>query len=69
MWFWAHSFGRVRAFGIEGTSSYGAGLARSLLTQGHTVIEVNRPNRQLRHQHGKSDPLDAESAARAVLAG
>jgi len=30
---------------------------------------VNRPNRQLRHQHGKSDPLDAESAARAVLGG
>lgn len=66
---WARSFGRVRAFGIEGTGSYGAGLARSLLTRGHTVVEVDRPNRQLRHQHGKSDPLDAESAARAVLAG
>ena len=36
---------------------------------GHAVIEVNRPNRQLRHQQGKSDPLDAESAARAVLGG
>lgn len=31
--------------------------------------DADRPNRQLRHQHGKSDPLDAESAARAVLAG
>jgi len=36
------------------------------LQQGHTVVEVT-PNRQLRHQNGKSDPLDAESAARAVL--
>ena len=66
---WARSFGPVRAFGVEGTGSYGAGLARSLMAQGHNVVEVNRPNRQLRHQHGKSDPLDAESAARAVLAG
>jgi transposase len=66
---WARSFGQVRAFGIEGTGSYGAGLSRPLLSAGHTVLEVNRPNRQLRHQHGKSDPLDAESAARAVLSG
>jgi transposase len=66
---WARAFGPVRAFGIEGTGSYGAGLARTLMAQGHTVIEVNRQNRQLRHQHGKSDPLDAEGAARAVLAG
>jgi transposase len=40
-----------------------------LQAKGHTVVEVNRPNRQLRHQNGKSDPLDAESAARAVLSG
>lgn len=66
---WARAFGPVRAFGIEGTGSYGAGLTRALVAQGHAVVEVNRPNRQLRHQHGKSDPLDAESAARAVLAG
>ena len=66
---WACSFGTVRAFGIEGTGSYGAGLARALAARGHTTIEVNRPNRQLRHQQGKSDPLDAESAARAVLGG
>ena len=39
------------------------------LAKGHSVVEVNRPNRQLRHQNGKSDPLDAESAARAVLGG
>jgi len=66
---WATSLGPVRAFGVEGTGSYGAGLTRSLQASGYTVIEVNRPNRQLRHQHGKSDPLDAESAARAVLSG
>jgi transposase len=61
--------GPVRAFGIEGTGSYGAGLARFLQERGHNVIEVNRPNRQIRHQHGKNDPLDAENAARAVLSG
>ena len=66
---WAQSMGPVRAFGIEGTGSYGAGLSRFLCEHGHTVLEVNRPNRQLRHQKGKDDPLDAESAARAVLAG
>jgi transposase len=66
---WAEAFGKVRAFGIEGTGSFGAGLSRFLQASGHTVIDVNRPNRQLRHQHGKSDPLDAESAARAVLSG
>jgi transposase len=66
---WAQSLGPVRAFGIEGTGSYGAGLARFLQERGHNVIEVNRPNRQIRHQHGKNDPLDAENAARAVLSG
>jgi transposase len=66
---WARCFGPVKAFGIEGTGSYGAGLSRFLHEQGHPVLEVSRPNRQLRHQHGKSDHLDAEAAARAVLAG
>ena len=64
---WALSLGAVRAFGIEGTGSYGAGLSCFLCEQGHAVLEVNRPNRQLRRQRGKSDPLDAEAAARAVL--
>jgi len=66
---WATSLGTVRAIGIEGTGSYGAGLSRFLNERGHTVLEVNRANRQLRHQKGKSDAVDAESAARAVLAG
>ena len=61
--------GPIRAFGIEGTGSYGAGLSRVRCEHGHPVFEVNRPNRQLRHQKGKDDALDAESAARSVLAG
>jgi len=66
---WARSFGPVRAFGVEGTGSYGAGLSRALRAAGHHVVEVNRPDRKTRHRHGKSDPIDAECAARAVLAG
>lgn len=66
---WACTLGEIMAFGIEGTGSYGAGLSRHLLAQGHKVVEVTRPNRQLRYQHGKSDSLDAEGAARSVLAG
>jgi transposase len=66
---WAQSLGTVRAFGIEGTGSYGAGLARFLCAAGHTVHEAGRPDRGLRHRHGKTDHLDAESAACAVLGG
>jgi transposase len=66
---WALQFGRVKAFGIEGTGSFGAGLSRHLLAEGHDVRDVMRPNRQLRYLHGKSDSLDAESAARSVLNG
>lgn len=66
---WARSFGKVMAFGIEGTGSYGAGLSRSLVAQGHNVIEITRPNRQLRYTQGKTDSLDAEGAARSVLSG
>ena len=48
---WAAQFGRVKAFGIEGTGSFGAGLSRNLLAKGHEVLDVMRPNRQLRHLH------------------
>ncbi len=65
---WAKALGTIQAFGIEGTGSYGTGLSRFLREHGHTVHEVNRPNRQLRHRRGKSDVVDAEAAARAVLA-
>jgi transposase len=68
---WAESFGPVRCAGIEGTSSYGAGIARHLKAQGVEVLEVERPKRRQRssRRNVKSDPSDAESAARAVLAG
>ena len=66
---WSQSLGEVHAFAIKGTGSYGAGLSRSLLAQGHNVVEVTRPNRQLRYTQGKTDTLDAEGAARSVLSG
>jgi transposase len=66
---WAGQFGLPRRFGIEGTGSYGRGLASAVRRAGHDVIEVMRPNRQDRHRRGKSDLFDAENAARAVLAG
>ncbi len=66
---WAESFGEIESFGIEGTSCYGAGLSRWLIGEGFTVFEVVRANRQARRRKGKSDPIDAESPARAVLAG
>ena len=66
---WAMEQGEIVAFGVEGTGSYGAGLARFLTGSGHTVIEVSRPDRSTRRRLGKSDPIDAEVAARAVLAG
>lgn len=65
----ASEFGSIKAFGIEGTGSYGAGLSRDLLAKGYVVLDVMRPNRQLSYLHGKSDSLDAESAARSVLNG
>ena len=66
---WAASFGKIIAFGIEGTGSYGAALTSFVRRHGHKVIEVSRPDRRLRRLNGKSDTLDAENAARAVLAG
>jgi transposase len=66
---WMQSFGPVAQAGVEGTGSYGAGLARYLTGQGVTVVEVNRPNRQARRRRGKSDATDAEAAARAALNG
>jgi transposase len=66
---WIASFGSVRAVGVEGTGTYGAGLARYLSANQVRVIEVDRPDRKTRRRHGKSDPIDAIAAARAVLAG
>ena len=66
---WLSRFGPLAAVGVEGTGCWGAGLARHLAAEGIEVVEVNRPNRQRRRQRGKSDTIDAEEAARAVLAG
>jgi hypothetical protein len=53
---WLRSFGRLHAVGVEGTGSYGAGLARHLAGEDMKVIEVNRPDRRQRATKGKSDP-------------
>lgn len=62
------SFGVLLRVGVEGTGSYGAGLARALRDHGIAVSEVIRPNRQTRRMRGKSDPIDAYAAAATVLA-
>lgn len=66
---WARGLGEVEAFGLEGTGSYGAALARYLRRESQLVLEVIRPNRQARRRNGKSDPADADAAASAVLSG
>ena len=66
---WVTSFGEVLALGVEGTASWGAGLCRHLRSRGLNVIEVNQPDRHRRRRRGKSDRIDAEMAARTVLAG
>lgn len=65
---WLRSHGEVDRVGIEGTGSYGSGLAAHVQGQGVVCVEVDRPNRQARRRHGKSDAADAEAAARATLA-
>src|SRR6266513_2004299 len=66
---WLGGFGTVCLVGIEGTGSYGAGLARHITRAGVRVVEVDRSDRQDRRRQGKSDPLDAVSAARAAQSG
>ena len=66
---WLSGFGDLALAGVEGTGSYGAGLARYLAAARVRVVEVDRADRQDRHRAGKSDPLDAVSAARAALSG
>jgi transposase len=66
---WARGLGALDAWGVEGTGAYGAALARFLCDHGQVVVEVNRPDRAARRRRGKSDPLDAEAAARMVQTG
>ena len=60
--------GGARAWAVEGTGSYGAGLARYLADRGETVLEVGRTPRSERRLRGKDDALDAVRTARAALA-
>jgi transposase len=66
---WMSAHGELAKAGVEGTGSYGAGLARYLAACGVEVVEVIRPNRQARRQRGKSDTADAVAAALAALNG
>lgn len=62
------TFGALIRIGIEGTGSYGAGLARHLRNLDLEIVEVIRPNRQLRRMRGKTDPIDAYAAAQTAMA-
>ena len=66
---WASTFGVIDRIGIEGTGSWGRGLSLFCLSEGLAVLEVDRADRKARRFKGKSDLVDAEAAARAVLAG
>jgi transposase len=66
---WMAAHGLIDAVGVESTGAWGAGLARHLASIGVIVVEVDRPDRSARRLEGKSDPLDAQAAARAVLSG
>jgi transposase len=66
---WLRSFGRLIKVGVEGTGTYGAGLARYLAGEGVDLVEVDRPDRKTRRSKGKSDPIDAIAAARAAVSG
>ncbi|WP_424921750.1 IS110 family transposase [Streptomyces sp. wa1] len=66
---WARSFGVVRRAGVECTGSYGSALTRALRRESIDVVEINQPDRATRRKRGKTDAIDADAAARAVLSG
>jgi transposase len=68
MAWWLRSLGDGVLVGIEGASSYGAGLCEHLQEAGAQVVEVERPRRRDRRT-GKSDRIDARMAAKKVLSG
>ena len=55
------------AVSLEGSRSYGIGLARALTAAGLLVIECELPVRRRRRGKGKSDPIDAHLAVLAAL--
>ncbi len=66
---WASGLGVLRRAGVECTGSYGAALTRHLRAAHVEVVEVNQPDKASRRRRGKTDAIDAEAAARAVLSG
>jgi transposase len=66
---WLSGFGEIDAVAVESTGSYAAALVRYLREHDVRVVEVNRPHAHTRRRVGKSDPIDAEMAARLLLAG
>jgi transposase len=66
---WLRGYGEVERVGVESTGAYAAGLVRALQSEGIMVVEVNQPHPHARQRLGKSDPIDAELAARAALSG
>ncbi len=66
---WVRTYGEIERVGVESTGAYAAGLVRAMLAEGIQVVEVNQPHRHARQRLGKSDPIDAELAARAALSG
>src|SRR6266536_1983541 len=64
---WLGEQGDVDRVGVVSTGAYAAGLVRALRAGGISVVEVNQPHRHARQRLGKSDPIDAELAARAAL--
>ena len=66
---WLCSFGELAAVAIESTGSYASALVRYLREHDVQVLEVNQPHAHTRRRRGKSDAIDAELAARLLLAG
>ena len=66
-WILDHAPGPRLVVSIEGTRSYGIGLARAVAAAGMTVIECEQPHRKARRGRGKSDPIDAHLAVLTAL--
>ena len=66
---WLSSHGKIDVLAVESTGSYAAALVRYLRQHGVTIVEVNQPHAHTRRRVGKSDPIDAEMAARLFQAG
>src|ERR1019366_3706747 len=66
---WLSSYGTIDAVAVESTGSYAAAFVRYLRKHAIDVVEVNQPHAHTRRRVGKSDPIDAEMAARTLLCG